>query len=79
MHWFEQLKPALIPFLGAAAMALCLYLCRMLLPQGLPLYFRTAVLLLLGCAIYIGFIFIFDRASLARWLHYFAIIKQKRL
>lgn len=79
MHWFEQLKPALIPFLGAAAMALCLYLCRMWLPQGLPLYFRTAVLLLLGCASYIGFIFIFDRASLARWLHYFAIIKQKRL
>ena len=79
MQWFEQVKPALIPFLGAAAMAFCLSLCRLWLPQELTLYYRSAIFLLLGCASYICFIFTFDRAALATWLHYFAIIKNKRV
>jgi PST family polysaccharide transporter len=79
MRWWEQIKPAVPPFLAAACMALCLTICRIWFLDHLPLYFRSVLLVLIGCASYLTFTFFIDRTALATWAHYFTVMLKGRV
>lgn len=77
LQWNEQIKPAYYPLLSSLVMGVCLILARGWILLWIPLPYRIALSVVFGGAVYIGVLFIVDRRTLQRWIHYFSLLLRR--